>query len=48
MTPAPIREPNTRIVRAWPDTEPVEFDKPRCVYASWGWLTEEFMREVEQ
>ncbi|GAA0641551.1 hypothetical protein GCM10009548_02220 [Streptomyces malaysiensis subsp. malaysiensis] len=37
-----------RVVRALPDAEPVEFDKPRCVYASWPWLTEEFMREVEE
>lgn len=43
-----IREPDTRIVHAVPDPIPVEFDKPRCVYASWPWLTEEFMREVEE
>jgi hypothetical protein len=30
-----------------PDTEPVEFDKPRCVYAAWPWLTDDFMRETE-
>lgn len=40
-------EPGMRIVRAVPDPEPVEFNKPHCVYASWPWLTEEFMREVE-
>lgn len=43
-----IQEPNTRVVRATPDPIPVDFDKPRCVYASWSWLTEEFMREVEE
>ncbi|MFE5093261.1 hypothetical protein ACFRCI_23590 [Streptomyces sp. NPDC056638] len=32
-----------RIVRAEPDDEPV----PRCVYASWNWLTEDFMRKAE-
>lgn len=36
-----------RIVRAKPDDEPVHFDRPRCVYASWSWLTEDFMREAE-
>ncbi|MDH6625774.1 hypothetical protein M2271_003585 [Streptomyces sp. LBL] len=43
-----IREPDTYIVHAVPDPIPVEFDKPRCVYASWSWLTEEFIREVEE
>jgi hypothetical protein len=43
-----IHEPNTRVVHAIPDPIPVDFDKPRCVYASWSWLTEEFMREVEE
>jgi hypothetical protein len=43
-----IREPNTVIVHALPDQEPVVFDKPRSVYASWTWLTEEFMREAEE
>ncbi|MGI5404172.1 hypothetical protein ACQEVG_32920 [Streptomyces sp. CA-135486] len=34
--------------RVWPmpDTEPVVMDKPRCLYASWPWLTEDFIREV--
>ncbi|MBT2412676.1 hypothetical protein J7I94_19275 [Streptomyces sp. ISL-12] len=41
-----VREPNMRIVHALPDTEPVEFDKPQCVYASW--ITEELMRETEE
>lgn len=38
----------TNAVRVWPlpDQEPVDMDKPRCVYASWPWLTEEFMRET--
>jgi hypothetical protein len=40
-------EVNTRRVWPVPDAEPVVFDKPRSVYASWPWLTEEFMREVE-
>ncbi|MDX2575934.1 hypothetical protein PV332_10620 [Streptomyces scabiei] len=43
-----IREPDTVVVRAVPDPIPVEFDKSRCAYASWPWLTEEFMREVEE
>lgn len=36
------------LVRVWPtpDTEPVETDKPRSCYASWPWLTEEFMKEL--
>jgi hypothetical protein len=42
-----IREPDTVIVRAVPDTEPVEFPLSRCAYASWTWLTEEFMKELE-
>ncbi|GGX26704.1 hypothetical protein [Streptomyces chryseus] len=42
-----LDETNVRIVRAAADDEPVIFDKPRSVYASWSWLTEEFMREVE-
>lgn len=42
-----IREPDMRIVRPVPDMEPVEFNLPRSVYASWPWLTEEFMRELE-
>jgi hypothetical protein len=36
-----------RVVRSVPDTEPVEFAFARSVYASWPWLTEEFMRELE-
>lgn len=40
-----VREPNTHVVHALPDQEPVEFDKPRCVYAAW--ITEELMRETE-
>lgn len=34
--------------RVWPlpDTEPVDFDKPRCVYASW--ITPELMRAAEE
>ncbi|MGP3750854.1 hypothetical protein [Streptomyces sp. IBSNAI001] len=39
--------PGLRIIHAEPDDEPVIFDKPRSVYASWPWLTEEFMREAE-
>ncbi|MEU1200154.1 hypothetical protein ABZ446_28565 [Streptomyces sp. NPDC005813] len=42
-----IREPDMRVVRAVPDPLPVDFDKPHCVYASWTWLTEEFMRALE-
>ncbi|MET7939679.1 hypothetical protein [Streptomyces sp. NPDC005302] len=41
------REPNTVIVRAVPDPIPVEFPLSRCAYASWPWLTEEFMKELE-
>jgi hypothetical protein len=41
-----VREPDMRIVHALPDMEPVEFDKPRSVYASW--ITEELMRETEE
>lgn len=41
------QDPNLRIVRAVPDEEPITFSHPRCVYASWPWLTEEFMREME-
>lgn len=48
MSPADIREPNTYVVRAMPDTEPVVLDKARCLYAQWPWLTEEFMREAER
>ncbi|MFD9205932.1 hypothetical protein ACFVZM_06590 [Streptomyces sioyaensis] len=44
--PRPIREPDTRVVRPWPDTEPVEFAMPYCVYAYW--LTPELMRETEE
>lgn len=44
MTP----DPTLRIVRAVPDEEPVTFSQPRSVYASWSWLTEEFMRELEE
>lgn len=40
-----IRESNTIIVHAVPDAEPVAFDKPPCVYASW--ITPEIMRETE-
>ncbi|MEU7243373.1 hypothetical protein [Streptomyces sparsogenes] len=40
------REPNTRIVRAWPDTEPVEFNFLPCVYAYW--ITPEMIREAEE
>ncbi|MFE0326294.1 hypothetical protein ACFW08_05695 [Streptomyces sp. NPDC058960] len=43
-----IREADMRVVRAWPDEEPVEFNLARCVYASWPWLTDEFMRELEE
>lgn len=43
-----IPEPNMRVVRAVPDPLPVVFDKPRCLYAGWAWLTDEFMREVEE
>lgn len=43
-----VREQDMRIVHARPDQEPVEFTWSRCVYASWPWLTEEFMREVEE
>lgn len=40
-------DPGLRIVRADPDEEPVRFTHPRCVYAAWPWLTEEFMKEME-
>ncbi|WP_267882244.1 hypothetical protein [Streptomyces sp. NRRL F-5630] len=39
-------EPNTRVVRALPDTEPVE-RLPRAAMAKWPWLTEEFLNELE-
>ncbi|MFJ3248360.1 hypothetical protein [Streptomyces sp. NPDC086782] len=41
-------EPSMHIVRPVPDAEPVEFNFARSVYASWPWLTEEFMRELEE
>ncbi|MFG3014343.1 hypothetical protein ACGFZB_28770 [Streptomyces cinerochromogenes] len=41
-----VREPDTVIVHALPDQEPVTFDKARCVYAYW--VTEELMRETEE
>ncbi|MER7922140.1 hypothetical protein ABTY96_03215 [Streptomyces sp. NPDC096057] len=41
-----FREPDTVIVRALPDQEPVTFDKPRSVYAYW--ITPELMKEVEE
>lgn len=44
MTP----EPDMISVRAVPDPIPVEFPFARCVYASWPWLTAEFMKEVEE
>ncbi|MET9126940.1 hypothetical protein [Streptomyces sp. NPDC004528] len=42
-----IREPDTVVVRPIPDPIPIVFDKPRCLYAAWPWLTDEFMRELE-
>ncbi|WP_267486665.1 hypothetical protein [Streptomyces sp. DH12] len=39
-------EDNLRRVWPAPDSEPVSFDKPACVYASW--ITPEIMREVEE
>ncbi|MFB7114078.1 hypothetical protein [Streptomyces sp. NPDC056291] len=42
-----IREPDMHTVRPVPDAEPVEFTFARSVCASWSWLTEEFMRELE-
>lgn len=41
-----LNEDTTRRVWAVPDVEPVVFDKPRCVYASW--ITPELMRETEE
>lgn len=41
-----LNEEATRRVWAVPDVEPVVFDKPRCVYASW--ITPELMRETEE
>ncbi|MFJ3084440.1 hypothetical protein ACIPJG_32450 [Streptomyces halstedii] len=41
-------DPTLRIVRAIPDDEPVTFNQSRSVYASWNWLTEEFVRELEE
>lgn len=41
-----IDEDGYRRVRAMPDPEPVEFDFPQCVYASW--ITPAMMREVEE
>jgi hypothetical protein len=40
-----VREPNTYIVHALPDQEPVEFPWSPCIYAAW--LTPELMRETE-
>jgi hypothetical protein len=40
-------EINARRVWPLPDQEPVVFDKPRSCYASWPWLTDDFMREAE-
>jgi hypothetical protein len=41
-----LQELNMHRVIALPDQEPVVFDKPRSVYASW--ITEEIMRETEE
>lgn len=41
-----IGEEGARRVWPVPDEEPVVFDKPRCVYASW--ITPELMRETEE
>lgn len=41
------REPNTHVVRPVPDAEPVEVNFSRSVYASWPWLTEEYLKELE-
>ncbi|MFD5161005.1 hypothetical protein ACFWMJ_23500 [Streptomyces hawaiiensis] len=41
-----VREPNTHIVHALPDQEPVEFPWAPCIYASW--ITPELMRETEE
>jgi hypothetical protein len=41
-----IGEDGTSRVWPVPDTEPVAFDKPPCVYASW--ITPELMRAAEE
>lgn len=41
-----VREPNTYIVHALPDQEPVETNWSPCVLASW--ITPELMRETEE
>lgn len=40
-------DPTLRIVRPVPDEEPVE-RVSRAVMARWAWLTEDFMRELEE
>ncbi|WP_018555317.1 MULTISPECIES: hypothetical protein [unclassified Streptomyces] len=40
-------DPTLRVVRAAPDEEPVE-PVSRAVMARWPWLTDEFMRELEE
>lgn len=40
-----LGEDGARRVWPLPDVEPVTFDKPACVYASW--ITSELMRETE-
>ncbi|MFE7624283.1 hypothetical protein [Streptomyces sp. NPDC057509] len=40
-------DPTLCIVRPVPDEEPVE-RVSRAVCASWPWLTEEFMKELEE
>ncbi|WP_327379408.1 hypothetical protein [Streptomyces sp. NBC_01212] len=40
-------DPTLRIVRAVPDEEPVD-PIPCAARAAWPWLTEEFMRELEE
>ncbi|MFF9525400.1 hypothetical protein ACF1DV_25975 [Streptomyces achromogenes] len=41
-----VREPDTTLVHALPDQEPVTFDRTRCCYADW--ITPELMREAEE
>lgn len=41
-----IGEEGARRVWPVPDTEPVEFSKHACVYASW--ITRELMRKAEE
>lgn len=46
MTFLTTGEEGARRVWSTPDTEPVVFDKPRCLYADW--ITPDLMRRTEE